>query len=647
MGDFSTGRFGRLGATAAVAGAAFLATAPLAAGTAGSVERFSRGSLSSSRYVPGEVIVGFREHASRAGIARAEGRVPARVATRFRGFRMALVKLASGVGVRAAIRRYERDPAVVFAEPNFLRYPDALPADALFADQWDLNNQNPPQSHAVADTSLDGNPSDHTGFADVDIDAPEAWAVESGGSVVAVIDSGVDITHPDLDGQLWTNPGESANADPSCAPNCDTDGLDTDGNGKADDVNGWDFAQDDNTLLDTPPHFEGYDHGTHVAGTIAAELNDSGTNDGVVGVCPACKIMVLKVARDSDGLITIGAEVKALAYAKAKGAKIANMSLGGPDWSNAEREAIRLSGMLVVAAAGNESLDSDMALDVTGDSVADSPSYPAAYTLSNILSVAATNDEDRYAYSTECFAVLGSRSRCAFTNWGHDSIDVAAPGADITSTVPGGNWETWDGTSMAAPHVAGVAGLVLAHNPGYTVANVKNAIMHSVEKPTTLHTMYIAPPIQAQKSGSFTRTSGRINAVNALGASIASATPVSDGNIDHAKGMTRAKMSGSVAWPADINDVYKRRLSAGHRYRIKLVVPAGKDYDLFVWKPGTKEIWQSITFSLARLRAYSAHGGSTDEVVTFTAKKTGTYFIHVSAWLFKSGKYTLSIQRLS
>jgi subtilisin family serine protease len=624
-------KFGRLGTAIGLTATVLLAAVPLASGADRAAERFGGKPASVPRYVPGQVLIGFRTQTSRSALARVHGRVSAHVAARFPGFRMELVKLARGVGVQAAIRRYERDPAVAFAEPNYLRYPVALPTDALFGDEWDLNNT--AQSHAVTDAGFAGSPSDHAGTSDADIDAPEAWGVEAGGSVVAVIDSGVDVAHPDLNGQLWMNPGETPG-----------NNLDDDNNGEKDDVNGWDFGDNDATLLDAPPHFKDFDHGTHVSGTIAARLD--GTT-GVVGVCPGCKIMVLKVARN-DGAITIAAEVNALAYAKAEGAKIANMSLGGPDWSNAEREAIRLSGILVVAAAGNENLDSDMSVDVTGDDLPDSPSYPAAYTLSNILSVAASNDEDRFAYSTDCFGHLASRPRCAFTNWGHDSVDVAAPGTDITSTVPGGGWATWDGTSMAAPHVAGVAGLVLAHNPAFTPAQVKNAIMNSVDKPTTLGTMYIAPiggltgSNGATRLGKFTRTSGRVNAAAALTASSANATPITDGNINGAKAMTRAKVFGSVAWPSDINDVRKRRLVAGHRYRIKLVVPAGKDYDLYVWRPGTKEIWQPN-----KLRARGAHRGAVDEVVTFAPGSTGTYYIHVSAWWFKSGKYTLSITRLS
>jgi subtilisin family serine protease len=592
---------------------------------------------SPSRYVPGQVLVGFRSTAPREARARAVDRAGAQAARRLGTFDMQLVKLPRGLTVGEAVRRLNRDPAVAWAEPNYLRYPLANPpTDALFGDEWDLNNTG--QLHAVSDADGDNAAEDHAGSADADIDAPEAWGVAEGDNAVvgAVIDTGFDVTHPDLTSQMWTNPVDST-----------ANSTDEDNNGKTDDVHGWNFggavAPGNNVLLDPPPHFEGFDHGTHVAGTIAAAHDDA---TGVVGVCPACRIMGLKVARE-DGSIPISTEVAALAYAKSEGVKIANMSLGGLDWSNAEREAIRQSGMLVVVSAGNDSLDNDMALSADGGARS-SPSLPAAYTLPNILTVAASNDEDRYAYFTECFADFGfTRQECAFTDWGHDSVDVAAPGADITSTVPGGGYETWDGTSMAAPHVAGIAGLVLSQNPLYSVAQLKNAIMHGVDKPLTLKKMPIAPPFGGNKSGAFTRTSGRVNAFSALTASTTNATPVSDGNIDHARLWSTLRQSGSVAWPADINDVYKRRLSRGHTYRITLVVPAGRDYDLLVWKPGTKEIWQQIWQTGSRIRAFSAHGGARDEVVQFKVRATGIYYVQITAWLFKSGGYTLKFKRIS
>jgi subtilisin family serine protease len=482
------------------------------------------------------------------------------------------------------------------------------------------------------------------GSSDADIDAAEAWDTQLGsGTPIAIIDTGADVDHPDLAGQLWTNPGESC-------PGCDTNGLDDDGNGLVDDVHGWDFADDDGTLLSANA-FVGYDHGTHVAGTAAGALDNT---TGVVGVCPGCKIMVLKIARDSDGAMPTSAAIAAVDYAKAHGVRIANMSYGGPAWSNAERESIRTSGLLAVVAAGNDSLDNDMALgaDFDGDGSADilSPSYPAAYTLPNILTVGASNDEDKNAYSTECNAVLSSKPKCAFTNWGHDSVDLSAPGVDITSSVPGAAWETWDGTSMAAPHVAGAAGLVLSQNPTFTNADLKNALMNSTDRPTGLDTMYIAfaPGITGPSGtiaigtgNTFTRTSGRVNALNALTGSTANATPTTDGNVNGAAGMSKAQVSGSIAWPIDVNDVRKKKLYKGRTYRVTLIVPPGSDSDLYVWKPGTKEIWQ-----FAKLQRASATVGSADEVVKFKAGSTGVYYLHVMAWVQEDGNYTLKIARV-
>jgi subtilisin family serine protease len=359
--------------------------------------------------------------------------------------------------------------------------------------------------------------------------------------------------------------------------------------------------------------------------------------------------MVLKIARDSTGHLVESAELAALSYAKAHGVKIANMSFGGPGWTNSEREGVRKSGLLAVVSAGNDALDNDMflAADIGGSNDPDifSPSYPASFTLSNILAVGASNDHNENGYSTDCFQnIIASKPQCAFTNWGHDSVDLAAPGVDIESSVPGGGYETFDGTSMAAPHVAGTAGLVLSQHPGYTVAQLKNALMHSVNKPTNLRTLYIPSYVAGKplkKTGAFSRTQGRVNANNALTAGTGSATPLTDGNINGAKSFSGSSVTGSLSWPADINDVKKRKLFKGHFYRITLAVPAHKDYDLYVWKPGTKEIWQPN-----RLTKGSAHGGSVDEVVQFTAGSTGVYYIHVSAWLFKSGSYKLTVKKL-
>jgi subtilisin family serine protease len=595
-------------------------------------------------YVPGQVIVGYRAHTSRAEVVRVHGRVPSRVTQRFANLRIEVVRLAPGLSVSEAVRRYERDPSVSFAEPNYTRSPQAN----LFTDLWGLNNTG--QSHPVSDADGDNTADPSSGNADADIDAPEAWAAATdltNHPIIAVIDTGVDVSHPDLATQLWQNPGETCL---TCLPT-----VDDDGNGKVDDINGWDFANNlpdgDNTLLSANHSWVGWDHGTHVAGTIAGDDD----NDGIVGVCPLCKIMVLKIARDSDGQLLLSAEIAALSYAKANGARIANMSFGGPDWSNAERNAIKNSGLLAVVSAGNEALDNDMFLYADlfpGNPNPDtfSPSFPASFTLSNILAVGASNDHNENAYSTECHSATGlglSKPDCAFTNWGHDSVDLAAPGVDIESSVPSSSWETWDGTSMAAPHVAGTAGLVLSQHSTYTVSQLKNALMHSVDKPNSLRTIYMPDYVDQTghprtKTGAFSRTTGRVNAFKALTAGTSSATPLTDGNVNGAKSFSGSSVFGSVSWPADVNDVKKKKLLKAHLYRVTLVVPAHKDYDLFVWKPGAKELWNNNKFQKASQRI-----GSGDEQVQFLAGSTGTYYFQVMAWLFKSGTYKLTVKKLA
>jgi hypothetical protein len=157
--------------------------------------------------------------------------------------------------------------------------------------------------------------------------------------------------------------------------------------------------------------------------------------------------------------------------------------------------------------------------------------------------------------------------------------------------------------------------------------------------------MHIAPApgltLGTTKMGNFTRTSGRVDAFAALSASPTNATPATDGNVNGARLMSTAQVRGTLAWPADINDVFRRKLTAGRTYRITLVVPLGKDYDLYVWKPGSKEIWQP-----GKIQRYSARIGSADEVVRFRAGATGVYYFQASAWLYKSGGYTLKFARV-
>ncbi|MFM8892450.1 MAG: S8 family peptidase, partial [Planctomycetia bacterium] len=282
------------------------------------------------------------------------------------------------------------------------------------------------------------------GVVDADIDAPEAWDVTTGsrGVVVAVIDSGVDFNHPDLAANMWRNPGETAG-----------DGVDNDGNGFVDDVYGWNFA------ANTPNVFDDNSHGTHVAGTIGAVGNDG---RGVAGVNWQVSIMALKFL-DSSGSGSTSAAIAALNYAtmmrRTYGVNVVatNNSWGGGGSSPALRAAIAAgstAGILCIAAAGNEGVNND----VTG-------SYPANDVGTSGIAVAAVDSSNRLA---------------SFSNYGATRVQVCAPGVGIYSTTPNNGYASYSGTSMAAPHVAGLVALLAAAHPRATAAQIRAAILGSV-----------------------------------------------------------------------------------------------------------------------------------------------------------------------
>lgn len=283
------------------------------------------------------------------------------------------------------------------------------------------------------------------GTVDADIDAPEAWQISTGSQdvVVAVIDTGIDSTHPDLVDNMWVNPGEIAG-----------NGIDDDGNGFVDDVHGYDFVNNDGDPFDD----EG--HGTHVAGTIGATGNNG---VGVVGVSWDVSLMGLKFL-DADGSGSTADAVRAINYATmmrnqfGHNIRVTNNSWGGGGSSTALRDAIEAGAaadILFVAAAGNSGTDNDA-----------SPDYPSSYTSNAVLAVAATDRNDALA---------------SFSSFGATSVDLAAPGASILSTVPGGGYASYSGTSMAAPHVAGAAALALSVDPALSVAELRAAILGTVD----------------------------------------------------------------------------------------------------------------------------------------------------------------------
>lgn len=435
------------------------------------------------------------------------------------------------------------------------------------------------------------------GLADADADVSDAWSVTQGSpdTVIAILDTGVDLSHPDLTGSLWPNPVETA-----------ANGIDDDANGYVDDIVGFDFVGNDPT-----PQDDRVGHGSHVAGIAAAAANNS---IGGAGVCPACKLMVLRAGTNQG--FTLAAELEAVTYAVDNGADVINMSIGAHAWSKIERDVLAYAGrngVLVVAAVGNDSLDNDQLSLIYGFPVA--PVFPASYDLANIVSVAASNDSDQYG---------------SFTNFGHTSTDLAAPGVDIFSTYLSGGYATFTGTSMAASFVSGVAGLVISYHPQYTPEEVRNAILNSVDHPGDL-------------AGGFTLTSGRLNALNALTASPVRNASQIDGTMSGATPITYRK-KGSLSYPTDVNDIYRKRLRAGRTYAVLLDVPRRADFDIYVWKPGATDTWPvdyRCGLSCNLLKS-GTEGPGKDEHIEFTARKTGTYFLHVTNFRGR-GSYILRV----
>jgi subtilisin family serine protease len=315
------------------------------------------------------------------------------------------------------------------------------PSDPLFASQWALNR---PAAGAGG------------------IDAPGAWDLSTGNRsvTVAVVDTGADLSSQALQPNLATNAGESGQGR-------ETNGIDDDGNGYVDDWRGWDFSAGDNQPQDRNGH------GTHVAGIIGARGNDARDVTGVAWDISLLPLQVL--AADGSGRSTDIAD--AMTYAAQRGARVVNLSLGGPGQSDSMLRAICAAPeVLFVAAAGNTSAD----LDST-------PFYPCAYPPANVVCVAASDQQDRLA---------------GFSSYGAASVDLAAPGAQILGVGLNNQTAVYSGTSMAAPQVSGVAALVLSQHPDWTAAQVKEALLNSSE------------PL-AQLTGRVA-TAARLNAARAL-----------------------------------------------------------------------------------------------------------------------------------
>ena len=410
-------------------------------------------------YVDGEILVQFADGATAAARQFARGLVQGRQIEAIQTRAMAKnatgvlerVGIGKGLSVEQAIAAISRRPDVLFAEPNWRLSPAAVsndPAYATTGQLWGMYGDDQPTASGPAGTTNQ--------FGSQAEKAWDAGIVGSKSVVVGIVDEGFQVDHPDLAANVWVNPFD--------AP----DGIDNDGNGYVDDVNGWDFYATDKTVYDGVAD----DHGTHVAGTIGGV---GGNGAGVAGVNWNVTMISTKFLGPNGG--TLANAVKAIDYLtdlkSRHGINIvaSNNSWGGGGYSSALHSAIirgANAGILFIAAAGNGGSDG---LGDNNDSVAN---YPSNY---STLQGTKTTKAAAYEAVVAVAALNSDGSLASYSNYGSTTVDIAAPGTGIYSTLPGGGYGTLSGTSMATPHVTGAAALYAAAHPAASAQQVREAIL--------------------------------------------------------------------------------------------------------------------------------------------------------------------------
>ncbi|MDR4949953.1 S8 family serine peptidase [Neobacillus cucumis] len=517
------------------------------------------------QYKKGEVIVKYKNAYTTDSLGALASKYNLKTKKNLNNSTTKLLTYNANLPITDVLNALNASAQVEYAEPNYLIKPDAV-SDPLYGQLWGMKNTG---------QSILG----VYGKAGIDIGAEGAWALTKGSTsvVIGVIDTGIDINHPDLKARIWKNPGEIAG-----------DGIDNDKNGYIDDVNGWDFFNQDNTVFDSA---DGDEHGTHVSGTIA------GTADtvGVTGLAPNVKIMPLKFI-GPDGGYTSDA-ILAINYAKAKGVKITNNSWGGGGFSQALSDAIRDSNSLFIAAAGNDGENNDV-----------TPHYPANYDLPNIISVAAIDNTGNLA---------------DFSDYGATTVDIAAPGVSILSSVPplygdyADAYDYYNGTSMATPHVTGEAALLLSKYPTYTPAVIKQSILKASTPLSSLQGLVLTGSMARADKALAYQPDSDIPGIPFTGTSVTTTANATN----------------------DKDDVYSMDLLKGERVTVTLSGATGTDFDIYLYNNTATTVNSS-----AGIVAYSEKASTSSETFTYTAPSDGTYYLDVSAFS-GSGSYTATVKR--
>jgi hypothetical protein len=437
------------------------------------LEQLESRAMLAADMAPDEILIQFNPHvadqAKAAVIAALSGHIKENIHTPAMSVAgdgdLEVVSLPPGLGIQNAIDRVKNTPAVLHAEPNFIFHPLDTPNDTYYTSGslWGMYGDSSTPANAYGSQ------------------AAEVWAQGNTGSrsvAVGIVDEGIDYSHPDLAANIWTNPGEIAG-----------DGIDNDGDGYVDDIHGWDFANNDNTIFDGTPSDNVDHHGTHVAGTIAGV---GGNGTGVAGVTWSTQLISAKFLGPSGGYLSDA--VKALDYLtmlKTKyGVNIvaSNNSWGGGGYSSTLQDAITRAanaGILFVAAAGNGGSDG------VGDDNDVTANYPSNYD---------TTSGSGFDSVIAVAAIDKSGNLASFSNYGSTTVDLGAPGVGIVSTLPFNSYGSYSGTSMATPHVTGAVALYAASHPGANALTLKNAVLDSARATPT-----------ASLSGK-TVTGGRLNA---------------------------------------------------------------------------------------------------------------------------------------